>query len=78
MIYRQEGQRRVAGAGPWGVWRKVPWITHIGVAGPVPSSLAQTVFAPNGWPGRSRGQRRDEAVVRRLRVASLLGECLKG
>lgn len=36
-----------------------PWRTHIGVAGPVPPSLAQTVLAPNGWPGRSRGQRRE-------------------
>lgn len=50
-------------AGPWGLWRKAPWKTHVGVAGPVPPSLAQTVLAPDGWPGRSRGQWRHEAVV---------------
>lgn len=51
MAGRRWQQGRAAGA--------VPWRTHIGVAGPVPPSLAQTVLAPNGWPGRSRGQRRE-------------------
>lgn len=68
----------MSGAGPWRVWRKAARKTHIGVAGPMPPSLAQTVLAPDGWPRRSRGQWRDETVVMELRVTSLLGKGLKG
>lgn len=71
-------QRWVAGAGPWRVWRRVPWKTHIGVAGPVPPSLAQTVLPPNGWPGRSRGQWRNEAVGDRVEGCLTVGKGSQG